>query len=555
MDSKLFPFLSKTSQGNEDEQRIAETLNSILLVILIGCITAILLVPFFTPERVIRLSYILIIFAIVLVTKWLIARGRNRIASVFLLSAVWIVIVATSLTSGGLRSPTFTGGNMVIIAAAGLLLGWQGAALFSVLGTLMGLSLMINDHTAIWKLPTDNVTSASLWIGNTVFYLMTALLFSIAIQRIKEAFARVQEKEKALRESEERFRTFMDTSPAIVIIKDIESRYVYCNAPFEKLFNMSAAEVVGKSEFDLFPYEDAVKFTASDQKVLASGQAEVMEHSASMPGGIHRDWWVFKFPLTSPSGQKYVGMQVLDITDRKQMEREREVLIRDLETRNAELERFTYTVSHDLKSPLVTIRGFLGFLEQNIKTGNQEKIKSDMQRIVEATNKMQKLLAELLELSRIGRIINPPVAVPFEELAQEAVGLVAGQIEQNKVKVEITTGMPVVHVDRARLVEVLQNLLDNATKFMANQPCPWIKIGICCTENNSPVFFVRDNGIGIPPQYHERIFALFEKLDPLMEGTGIGLAVVKRIIEVHGGKIWVESEGIGKGSTFCFTLS
>jgi hypothetical protein len=132
MDSKIFPFSSTTDQGNEDEHRIAETLNSILLVILIGCIIAILLVPIFTPERVSRLSYILVIFTIVMVTKWLITRGKTNIASLLLLSTVWIVIVSTSLTSGGLRSPTFTGGNMVIIAAAGLLLGWQGAALFSI---------------------------------------------------------------------------------------------------------------------------------------------------------------------------------------------------------------------------------------------------------------------------------------------------------------------------------------------------------------------------------------------------------------------------------------
>jgi signal transduction histidine kinase len=264
---------------------------------------------------------------------------------------------------------------------------------------------------------------------------------------------------------------------------------------------------------------------------------------------------VFKFPLTGLDGKKYVGVQVLDITDRKRMEREREILIKDLETRNAELERFTYTVSHDLKSPLVTIRGFLGYLEEAIKTGNHAKMKADMNRIVEATNKMQLLLAELLELSRIGRIINPPETALFEQLAFEAVKSVSGQIEQRTIQVEIDRGGPTVYVDRARLVEVLQNLIDNAAKFMGHQSQPKIEIGSRSAGNGLTVFFVRDNGMGIPPQYHDRVFGLFEKLDPRIEGTGIGLAIVKRIIEVHGGRIWVESEGYGKGSTFCFTLS
>jgi signal transduction histidine kinase len=110
-----------------------------------------------------------------------------------------------------------------------------------------------------------------------------------------------------------------------------------------------------------------------------------------------------------------------------------------------------------------------------------------------------------------------------------------------------------VYVDRARLVEVLQNLVDNAAKFMGDQPEPLIEIGMR-TGNKPPIFLVRDNGLGIDPHYHDKVFGLFDKLDPKSEGTGIGLALVKRIIEVHGGRIWVESAGLGHGSTFCFTL-
>ena len=232
----------------------------------------------------------------------------------------------------------------------------------------------------------------------------------------------------------------------------------------------------------------------------------------------------------------------------------RQDLISELETKNAELERFTYTVSHDLKSPLFTIRGFLGYLEEDALAGNHERVRSDMQRITDATNKMQQLLNELLELSRIGRLMNEPVDIPFEELARDAVTLIQGRIMERGVAIHIDAGMPVVHGDRQRLLEVVQNLVDNAAKFMGNQPEPRIEIGHDGEEAGKLIFHVRDNGIGIPPEHHERVFGLFNKLDVKADGTGIGLTLVKRIVEVHGGRIWVQSEA-GKGSTFFFTLS
>ena len=231
----------------------------------------------------------------------------------------------------------------------------------------------------------------------------------------------------------------------------------------------------------------------------------------------------------------------------------RQNLISELEAKNAELERFTYTVSHDLKSPLFTIRGFLGYLEQDTLSGNKERMKSDMQRITQATEKMQQLLNDLLELSRIGRLMNEPVEISFDELVQEAVALVQGHIMERGVAVHIDAHMPTVYGDRPRLLEVVQNLVENASKFMGNQPEPRIEIGCGGEENGKPVFHVRDNGIGISPEHHERIFGLFNKLDVKADGTGIGLSLVKRIIEVHGGSIWVQSEA-GKGSTFYFTL-
>jgi signal transduction histidine kinase len=232
---------------------------------------------------------------------------------------------------------------------------------------------------------------------------------------------------------------------------------------------------------------------------------------------------------------------------------ERQKLISELEANNAELERFTYTVSHDLRNPLVTIKGFLGMLDKDMQENRQDRVQTDFQRIAGAADKMDELLSDLLELSRIGRIVHPPEKVDVAELTRDAIEMLDAHIHSKNVNVLISSELPTLYGDRLRLREVLENLISNAVKYMGDQPSPTIEIGIR-SEANEPTIFVRDNGIGIEERYQSRIFTLFEKLNPDIEGTGIGLALVKRIIEVHGGRIWVESDGLGKGSTFYFTI-
>jgi PAS domain S-box-containing protein len=235
-----------------------------------------------------------------------------------------------------------------------------------------------------------------------------------------------------------------------------------------------------------------------------------------------------------------------DITERKRQERE-------LIEKSSELERFTYTVSHDLKSPLVTVKTFLGYLEQDLAGSDQERVKQDVAYMHTAADKMGKLLDELLNLARVGRKMNPAERVTFKELAQEAVRLVAGRISTGGAEVQVADAAVVLEGDRARLTEIWQNLVENACKFMGNQPKPRVELGVE-RRGSEMVFFVRDNGAGIEPRYQARVFGLFEKLDPKGEGTGMGLALVKRIVEIYKGRIWVESAGPGQGANFLFTL-
>ena len=225
----------------------------------------------------------------------------------------------------------------------------------------------------------------------------------------------------------------------------------------------------------------------------------------------------------------------------------------ELQSQNAELERFNYTVSHDLKAPLVTIKGFLGLLQKDIDENNDDAMKRDLAQIGDAADQMSQLLNELLELSRIGRQMNAAEDRELDKLVREAVERVSIQIEQRGIDLRIDDDLPAVHGDPGRLLEVFQNLIDNAVKFMGQQASPRIEIG-AQRENGEVHCFVRDNGIGIAPEYHDRVFDLFDRLDARVDGTGVGLALVKRIVEVHGGRIWVESAGEGQGSSFHFTL-
>jgi len=249
----------------------------------------------------------------------------------------------------------------------------------------------------------------------------------------------------------------------------------------------------------------------------------------------------------------YFEGTVEDITERKQVGAERERLLGELSAKNAELERFVYTVSHDLKSPLVTIVGFLGYVEEDFKNGDLDALHKDMDRIYRATFKMQELLQALLDLSRVGRMMNEPQSVPFDTLVNEAVELTQGRLHERGIQVHIQPGLPTVYGDAKRLLELVQNLIDNAAKYMGDQSEPRIEIGCSGMQDDQPVFYVRDNGMGIAPEHHERIFGLFNKLNPGVEGTGVGLALVKRIVEFHGGRIWVESEA-NQGATFFFSL-
>jgi PAS domain S-box-containing protein len=365
--------------------------------------------------------------------------------------------------------------------------------------------------------------------------------------------AQAENREQGMRASELSYRRLFETAKDGILILDAGTGMIVDVNPFlVELLGYSHAMFLGKKVWELGLLKDLftnqVKFTELQEKEYVRYENLPLETR----DGRHIDV-EFVSNVYQAGDKKVIQCSIRDISERKHIEQALHQSSLELQHKNAELERFLYAASHDLKSPVVTVRTFLGYLEQDMAAGDAGRIAKDMNFIRAAGDKMAQLLDDLLEISRVGRIVNSPVRITFKNLVDDALAAVAGSIAARGVTVQVGDCELVLFGDRVRLAEVLQNLLDNACKFMGGQQAPRIEIGFEA-RGAEIVFFVRDNGIGIDPRHQGKVFGLFEKLDPKAEGTGIGLSLAKRIVELHGGRIWVESPGVGQGACLYFTL-
>lgn len=224
---------------------------------------------------------------------------------------------------------------------------------------------------------------------------------------------------------------------------------------------------------------------------------------------------------------------------------------RELARRNDEAEQLMSTASHELKSPLATIQGFLGHLVRDCQAGRTDRLPEFARRIQDAADHLRERINDLLALGRIGHD-DDPACVPVTELVRDLVSQREPQITARGVIVQVSRDMPALAMDRRRLQQVFDNLLTNALKYGCTRPNPRIEIGSQLTDHEVR-FFVRDNGPGIPPQYHQKVFGLFQRLEHSQEGSGVGLAIVQRVVERQRGRAWLES-AINQGATFWFAL-
>jgi PAS domain S-box-containing protein len=370
--------------------------------------------------------------------------------------------------------------------------------------------------------------------------------------------------EEELRKTRNYLENLIDYANAPIIVWDPLFSITRFNHTFERLTGLKADEVLGEPLATLFPESSREESMAYIRRTLSGEHWEVVEIPILSTDGSARTVLWNSANIQDKGGKVIATIaQGTDITERKRIEEELCQSRNELEQRvkgrteelarkNAEMERFIYTVSHDLRTPLISVSGFLGFVEQDAQKGDLDRLKNDLRIANEAVTKMDRLLLETLELSRIGRVANLPEDVPFGEIVEDALGQTSERIRSKGCKVSVAQNLPVVQVDRMRIAEVLVNLIENNIKYTGLQANPEIEIGQRI-DGEDRIFFVRDNGIGIEPSQHEKVFGLFYKVNSKSEGTGAGLAIVKRIIDVHGGRIWIESE-LGKGCTVCFTL-
>ncbi len=348
--------------------------------------------------------------------------------------------------------------------------------------------------------------------------------------------------------AEERFRAVLDASPLAKLLVSPTGTIQLANPAVEPMFGYSQEELVGQPVEILVPDrwrsghpENRARF---EHERVARPMGAGRHLHARRKDGSALPVEIALNPIVTDQGPGVLA-SVLDLTQRERAERAVETANRELKRKNEELEQFVYTVSHDLKSPMVTISGFVGHIATDAQTAGHARILDAAKRVERACSRLRKTLDDLLDLSRAGRTVQEPKRVEVRELVNRALEQLASRIEAAGARLEVAPSLPMVEADPDRLGEVFDNLISNALRYGCVEPGSTIRIG-GVRAGGEARFFVEDEGPGIPAEFHERVFGLFVRLSNAGDGTGVGLAIVKRIVEAHGGRAWVESPPAGR---------
>lgn len=396
-------------------------------------------------------------------------------------------------------------------------------------------------------------SGAYIWIQLTLSVAYDQINESDYLIAIIEDITETKRLKNKIERNEQFLNSIIESIDDGLCVIDTDYHILRANRSFQLLHNMPES-YEGKSCFAFLRGKSSPCNGCPAQQTISTGK--VRKVIMPWPDDTNPKRWfeIILYPF-KPHGDAVEGIieYTKDITAKVIAEQDREKLIANLEEKNAELERFAYTVSHDLKAPLVTIGGFIELIEKKSPGMSSEDLSLYLKRIKKATIQMRHLLNDLLDLARIGHLTNQPDRIDVIDIIHDSLEVLAITIEQYKVEITYDKTFPEIFADHQQLLEVFVNLIDNAIKYSKDRNPPKIHIGVIY-EDNQPVLYVRDNGIGIEQAYFDKIFGLFNKLSANTEGTGVGLALVKRIVEFHKGSVWVDSGGADKGTTFYFTL-
>ena len=429
---------------------------------------------------------------------------------------------------------------------------------------VLDLALAVYAHDdAAHRSPLLTVPS----IAEALLLGVIALLALVSAARSRIALIRAETARVTADEDSKRLLQVIDNSSAVIYMRDSEGRYLLVNRRYEELFGVERQEIVGMTDFDLFPAQVAAEFRANDLKALASGAAIQAEETAPQEDGPHT-YITVKYPLTDTAGRAFAICGIsTDITDLKRAEERAKRLNAGLESRvrertaeleasTRELDAFAYSVSHDLRAPLRAVAGFSELLLEDYGDGLDATGRDYLARVVSATSRMSRLIDDLLTLSRATRAELSWRPVDLSAIARRILAdLRASDPEPGRpMELIVEDGLRATG-DPALLELALQNLIANAWKFTAKQDKALIHIGADRLPDGTSAFFIRDTGAGFDMRYADKLFVPFQRLHSRDDfaGSGIGLAIVGRIIHRHGGRIWAEGHP-ERGAVFRFVL-
>lgn len=338
--------------------------------------------------------------------------------------------------------------------------------------------------------------------------------------------------------------TVIESVPSGIIITDARGKIVLCNTETEKMFGYGDGELIGQEIECLVPRRARDRHPELRDGFAAKPSKRQMGAGRDLTG-VKKDGSEIPVEIglnhINTADGIFVLASIVNITERKAVEEKLHTAYLQVQQKNEEMEQFVYTVSHDLKAPLVTSTSFMSFLKEDIAAGKYNEVGDSLERLDKAHKRMQELISDLLQLSRAGRMELELSSIPLREIMNIIIEEYSDKIEQKKIDVRIPEDLPVITGDRKRVHQIFENLINNAIKYSSDVPSPQIQV----LWRDEPAEFqigIKDNGPGIEPKYHQKIFGLFQRLDTDKEGTGVGLTIVSRVIKLHGGRVWVVSD-------------
>ncbi len=430
---------------------------------------------------------------------------------------------------------------------------------------VLALALMaVRRVVPLYNLITGDVSHAPDLL-NEIIGLALSTAMAVGIARIAPIFAERKKTEDALRASVEFQHSLLDAIPIPVFYKDREGRYLGFNKAYETFLGVTRDQMIGKSAFDISPPELAKIYHAKDAELIERGGMQQYESQVKNTHGVLRDVIFNKAVFTDSQGNVsgLIGA-ILDITERKQAEAavfqlnaELELRVAqrtaELETAVYDLENFNYSASHDLRIPLRAVDGFSKILLDEYSPQLDDEGKRLLNVVRDNAKKMAQLIDDMQAFSRTGRMVTAHTEVNMDELVREVAAELKPAAVGRELKLEIHD-LPPVFADRDMMRRVIVNLLSNAIKFTRPKATALIKVG-AKTVDHETIYYFRDNGVGFDMQYANKLFGVFHRLHgpTEFEGTGIGLAIVKRIINRLDGRVWAEGK-VNEGATIYFAL-